>query len=55
MKVKKNKEEVDRGSGEKTILKSGQEWTWPTLLGQMKTGQGGEGLLQSYLIWFRIQ
>ena len=34
-----------------TILKSGQEWTLPAQLGQLKTGQGGKGLLLSHL-WF---
>ena len=33
----------------KTILKSGQGWTMPTQLGQLKTGQDGKGLLRSHL------
>ena len=40
--VKGNKGEVGRIVG-KTILKSGQEWTLPSLPGQPKTGQGGNG------------
>ena len=39
----------DRRRGEKTILKNGQEWTLPAQLGQLKTGQGGKGLLQIHL------
>ena len=31
--------------GGKTISKSGQEWTLPAQLGQLKTGQNGKGLL----------
>ena len=46
----KGKEEVvDRRKDRKPILKSGQEWTLPAQLGQMKTGQGEEGLLRSHL------
>ena len=30
----------------KTILKSGQKWNLSAQLGQLKTGQGGKGLLQ---------
>ena len=39
----------DRRRGGKTILKNGQEWTLPAQLGQLKTGQGGKGLLQIHL------
>ena len=35
--------------GGKTISKSGQEWTLPAQLGQLKTGQDGKGLLQIHL------
>ena len=45
----RKKKEVDRGRGGKTILKSGQGWTLPAQLGQLKTGQGGKGLLQIHL------
>ena len=38
--------EADRRRGGKTISKSGQEWTLPAQLGQLKTGQHGKGLLQ---------
>ena len=31
------------------ILKSGQEWNSPAQPGQLKTGQGGNGLLISHL------
>ena len=34
---------------QKTISKSGQEWTLPAQLGQLKTGQDGKGLLQIHL------
>ena len=37
----KKKKEADRRRGGKTILKSGQEWTLPAQLGQLKTGQDG--------------
>ena len=30
-----------------TILKSGQQWTLPAQLGQLKTEKGGKGLLLS--------
>ena len=33
-------EKADRKGG-KTISNSGQEWTLPAQLGQLKTGQGG--------------
>ena len=43
--------------------KSGQEWTLPAQLGQLKTGQDGKGLLQIHLwcpddlprLWNRIE
>ena len=41
--------EVDRRRGGKTISKSGQEWTLPAQLGQLKTAQDGKGLLQIHL------
>ena len=34
-----------------TISKSGQEWTLPAQLGQLKTGQDGKRLLQFHLWW----
>ena len=43
------RKEVDRRRDGKTILKSGQEQTLPAQLGQMKSGKGGKGLLQSHL------
>ena len=46
---KLKEEEVDRKRGVKTILKSGQEWSLPAQLGQLKTGQGGKGLLWNHL------
>ena len=46
---KKKKKEADRRRGRKTISKSGQEWTMPTQLGQLKTGQDGKGLLRIHL------
>ena len=45
-------EEVDRRRDERTILKSGQGWTLPVQLGQLKTrqtGQDGKMLLRSHL------
>ena len=44
------------------MLKNGQERTLPVQLGQLKTGQGGKGLLQIHLwgpddlsrLWHRI-
>ena len=42
-------EGVDRQSGGKTILKSGLGWTLQAQLGQLQTGQHGNGLLQSHL------
>ena len=41
VKAKKEKE-ADRRRGKKTISKSGQEWTLPAQLGQLKTGQDGK-------------
>ena len=38
-----------RCPGGKTISKSGQGWTLPTQLGQLKTGQNEKGLLRSHL------
>ena len=37
---RKNEEEVDRGRGGNTILKSEKEWILPAQLRQPKTGQG---------------
>ena len=58
----KKKKEADRGRGGKTISKSGQEWTLPAQLGQLKTGQDGKRLLRIHLwcpddllrLWNRI-
>ena len=47
--MEKKEEEVDRRRGGRTILKSGQGWTLPVQLVQLKTGQDGKGLLQSRL------
>ena len=41
---KKKKRQTEEEVG-KTISKSGQEWTLPVQLGQLKTGQDGKGLL----------
>ena len=54
-------EAIERGR--KTISKSGQEWTLPAQLGQLKTGQDGKGLLRIHLwcpddlprLWDRIE
>ena len=62
MKGKKEKE-ANRRRGGKTLSKSGQEWTLPAQLGQLKTGQDGKGLLQIHLwcpddlprLWDRIE
>ena len=63
-KKKKEKEkEADRRRGGKTISKSGQEWTLPAQLGQLKTGQDGKGLLRIHpwclddlpRLWDRIE
>ena len=40
----KGKKKADRRRGGKTISKNGQEWTLPAQLGQLKTGQDGNGL-----------
>ena len=62
--VKGNREkEADRRRGGKTISKSGHGWTLPALLGQLKTGQDGKGLLRIHLwcpddlsrLWDRIE
>ena len=45
----KKEKEADRRRGGKTISKSGQEWTSPAQLGQLKTGQDGKGLLRIHL------
>ena len=45
------------------MSKSGQEWTLPAQLGQLKTGQNGKGLLRIHLwcpddlprLWDRIE
>ena len=60
---KEKEKEADRRRGGKTISKSGQEWTLPPQLGQLKTGQDGKGLLQIHLwcpddlprLWDRIE
>ena len=60
---RKKKKKADRRRGGKTILKSGQEWTLPAQLGQLKTGQDGKGLLRIHLwcpddllrLWDRIE
>ena len=45
----KRKKEADRRRGGKTISKSGPEWTLSAQLGQLKTGQDGDGLLRIHL------
>ena len=45
----KKKKEAGRRRGGKTISKSGQEWTLPAQLGQLKTGQDRKGLLRIHL------
>ena len=45
----RKKKKADRRRGRKTISKSGQEWTLPAQLGQLKTGQDGKGLLRIHL------
>ena len=47
--VKGKRKEANRRRGGKTISKSGQEWTLPAQLGQLKTGQDGKGLLRIHL------
>ena len=57
-KTRQTEEEVGRQH-----QKSGQEWTLPAQLGQLKTGQDGKGLLQIHLwcpddlprLWDRIE
>ena len=59
----KGKKEADGRRGGKTKSKSGQEWTLPAQLGQLKTGQNGKGLLRIHLwypddlsrLWDRIE
>ena len=59
----KRTKEADRRRGWKTISKSGQEWTLPAQLGQLKTRQDGKGLLRFHLwcsddlpmLWDRIE
>ena len=46
---KKKKTEVEKRSDRKTIFRSGQGRTLPAQLGQLKTGQDGQGLLRSHL------
>ena len=62
--TKKGKEkEADRRRGGTTISKSGQEWTLPVQLGQLKTGQERKGFLRIHLwcpddlprLWDRIE
>ena len=48
---RKKEKEAARRRGGKTISKSGQEWTLPAQLGQLKTGQDGKGLLRIRL-WY---
>ena len=45
----KKEKEADRRNGGTTISKSGQEWTLPAQLGQLKTGQDGKELLRFHL------
>ena len=42
---KKKRKQTEKRGG-KTISKSGQDWTLPAQLGQLKTGQDGKGLLR---------
>ena len=46
---RKKEKEADRRRGGKTISKSGQEWTLPAQLRQLRTGQDGKGLLRIHL------
>ena len=48
----RGKKEADRRGSGKTISKSG--WTLPVPIGQLKTGQDGEGLLRIHL-WCPFQ
>ena len=43
--MKGKEEKLERRSGGKTILRSGQGWTLLAHLGQLKTGLGGKGSL----------
>ena len=60
---KEKEKDADRRRGGKTISKSGQEWTLPAQLEQLKTGQDGKGLLRIHLwcpedlpgLWDRIE
>ena len=47
--VKGKEKDAERRRGWKTILNSGQEWTLPAQLGQLKTRQDGKGLLRFHL------
>ena len=40
---------ADRRRGGKTISKSGQQWTLPAHIGELKIGQDGKGLLRIHL------
>ena len=40
---------IDRRKRGKIISKSGQDWTLPAQLGNLKTGQDGKGLLRVHL------
>ena len=61
--VKENRKIGRQKKRWKTISKSGQEWTLPAHLGQLKTGQDGKGLLRIHLwcpddlirLWDRIE
>ena len=61
--VKEKEKEADGRRDGKTISKSGQEWTLPAQLRQLKTGQDGMELLQIHLwcpddlprLWDRIE
>ena len=60
---RKKIKETDRRRGGETISKSGQEWTLPAQLRQLKTSQNGKGLLRMNLwcpddlprLWDRIE
>ena len=47
--VKGKEKEADRRRAGNTISKSGQKWTLPAQLGQLKTGEDGKGLLRIHL------
>ena len=47
--MEKKDEEVDRRIDMKTIFDSGQGWTLPAQLGQLKIGQNGNMLFESHL------